>query len=115
APLAADLELMGPVTATLQTATDAPAGEADWCVALVDVAPDGTALGICDGVARVRGGGEVVVHVGSTAIAIGAGHRLRVDVAASNFPRVDVSPHAGERRLLPGSSVLLPVTSGAPS
>ena len=109
-PLAADLELMGPVRATLHTRSTQPAG--DWCVALVDVAPDGPALGICDGVVRGRGDRHELL-VGSTAIRIAAGHRLRVDVSCSNFPRIDVHPAAARHHVLAGSAVDLPVTSGA--
>jgi putative CocE/NonD family hydrolase len=119
APLAADLELLGPVRATLHAATTSSTGT-DWCVTLVDVHPDGRAIGICDGVVRVPAArarpGAVARHellVGTTAIVVPAGHRLRVDVASSSFPRIDVHPAPARQRVLAGSSIDLPVTAGA--
>jgi putative CocE/NonD family hydrolase len=110
APLPEPLELMGPVRAELHATTTAP--QTDWCVALNAVAPDGRALGICDGVLRTSAD-RPVVHLGSTAIVVPAGHRLQVQVASSNFPRVDAHPEPARQRIAHRSSVVLPVTSGA--
>jgi len=108
APLAHDVELMGPVRATLDAT-----GGGDWCVKLVDVHPDGRAMSVCDGVLRTAGdAGRHEIHVGDTAILVPAGHRLRVELAASNFPRVDVHPQPARRAVRAGS-IDLPVTAGA--
>jgi predicted acyl esterase len=110
APLRRDVELMGPVRADLHATTTA--AETDWCVALSDVGPDGRALSIADGVLRTyddRPG----VALGHTAIVIPAGHRLRVQVASSNFPRVDAHPEPARQRIAHRSSIVLPVTAGA--
>ncbi|WP_188037348.1 CocE/NonD family hydrolase, partial [Actinotalea sp. JY-7885] len=102
-PLAEDVTVIGDVVVHLVAATDA--ADTDWVVSLVDVHPDGTALGVLEGVARVREvlGGlvppgevrEVSVELGATAQTFAAGHRLRVDVASSSFPRFDVNPGTG--------------------
>lgn len=97
-PLDADLEVIGPITARLHVATDAPT--TDFTVKLMDVHPDGAAYNIADGVVRqAYVPGEVTaieVRLDPTAIAFKAGHRLRVDVSSSNFPRFDRNPNTGE-------------------
>lgn len=102
-PLTADLTVIGDVVVHLVAATDAV--DTDWVATLSDVHPDGPALGVLQGVARVREvlGGlvppgearEVPVDLGATAHTFRAGHRLRVDVASSSFPRFDVNPGTG--------------------
>ncbi|MCC2317928.1 CocE/NonD family hydrolase [Cellulomonas chengniuliangii] len=104
APLAADLTVIGDVVAHLCAATDAL--DADWAAKLVDVHPDGTALPVLDGISRAREVlgelvppgevREVAVDLGATAHTFLAGHRLRVDVSSSNFPRFDPNPGTGE-------------------
>lgn len=55
---------------------------------LSDVRPDGTAWRICEGATRVAGGGApVVVDLGPLAYRVNPGHRLRIALAASSFPR----------------------------
>lgn len=101
------LVLAGPVVADLWVATDVP--DADVAVKLVDVAPDGSASSVCDGITRLRwrDGGEraqpaepghpvaVQVRLGAVGYQVAAGHRLRVDVAGSNFPRYALNSHTG--------------------
>lgn len=98
-PLPEDLEVTGPVSAVLFVETDAPATA--WSVNLVDVAADGRAWGLCEAMvdtARsvdVRSLGEgdgrtlqrVDVRVGVTSYVFAAGHRIRLEVSSSNFPR----------------------------
>jgi putative CocE/NonD family hydrolase len=107
APLADDLEICGPVAVSLWAATDAL--DTDWTAKLVDVYPDGRALNICDGIIRARYARgtdheelvtpgvptEFRIDLGATAIVIAAGHRLRLDVSSSNFPRFDANPNHG--------------------
>jgi uncharacterized protein len=103
------------MNADASVATDAPV--ADWSVRLTSVAPDGASMLIADGLARVRAREADVravdVCLGPAAIRLPAGHRLRVAVAASNFPRVDVQRHRARQRVLAGSTITVPVTSGA--
>jgi putative CocE/NonD family hydrolase len=107
APLADDLEICGPVAVALWAATDAL--DTDWTAKLVDVYPDGHSLNICDGIIRARYARgtdheelatpgvptEFRIDLGATAIVIPAGHRLRLDVSSSNFPRFDANPNHG--------------------
>jgi putative CocE/NonD family hydrolase len=96
APLRDEVLVMGDVTADIVCETDAPS--TDVTVKLVDVHPDGRAFNILDSVQRATftPGRPKTVHVslGSIAVAFQPGHSIRVDVAASNFPRFDVNPHA---------------------
>lgn len=97
-PLAEDTEITGRVSATLFAATDGPS--TDWVVRLCDVHPDGTSLNVVDGIRRVTTEpgrvDEVTVDLWSTSIVIRAGHRIRVQVTSSNFPRWDRNLNTGE-------------------
>jgi putative CocE/NonD family hydrolase len=107
-PAPVPVELAGPVTATITITPGGP--DADVVVKLLDVAPDGTASVVVDGIARARwreGGATPVwlergrpqpieVWLGHVAHRVHAGHRLRVDIAGSSFPRWDVNPCTGE-------------------
>jgi putative CocE/NonD family hydrolase len=104
--LAEPLELAGPVVATVWLATDA--ADTDVCVRLLDVDPSGRAVNITDGYVRGRHrfGPETPplrpgvlerfpVHCWNIAYRVEAGHRLRVDVCSSSFPRYDVNAGTG--------------------
>jgi putative CocE/NonD family hydrolase len=105
-PLLEPLELAGPVVAAVWLATDA--ADTDVCVRLLDVDPSGRALNITDGYVRGRhrfGPGtpplrpgaveQFPVHCWNIAYRVEAGHRLRVDVCSSSFPRYDVNAGTG--------------------
>lgn len=106
--LARDLTVVGPVTAVLYGASSAP--DTDWVVRLSDVWPDGRSLSVCDGVlrARYRESAErpslltpdtvyrFDVDLSATAQVFAAGHRLRVAVTSSEFPRYDRNLHTAE-------------------
>ncbi|MEV4751355.1 CocE/NonD family hydrolase [Streptosporangium sp. NPDC049248] len=103
-PLSEDLEVTGEVVVELYAASSAD--DCDWAVRLVDVHPDGTGYGVVDGIlrARYRRGldrevpltpGEPELFrfaLGTTSQLFRRGHRLRVQVASSNFPRFDRNP-----------------------
>jgi uncharacterized protein len=86
----------------------------------VDVYPDGTAMSITDGILRLRyrGGldkpelarpGEtygITIDAGTTSIVLPAGHRLRLEISSSNFPRFDRNPNTG--RAVAGDTELRP-------
>jgi putative CocE/NonD family hydrolase len=105
--LRADLEVTGPLVVTLHAATSA--GDTDFTARLVDVWPDGRALGITDGIVRARyrdGTGqpdpvtpgrvyEYSIDLIGTSQVFKAGHRLRVDISSSNFPCFDRNPGNG--------------------
>ena len=98
-PLDAPLEISGFVDAVLHVSSDAK--DTDFAVKLVDVAPDGTAYIIDDTIfrARYREGydkqimmkdGEVYeidMTPMTTSIEFQKGHRIRIEVTSSNFPK----------------------------
>ncbi|MFH1569748.1 MAG: CocE/NonD family hydrolase, partial [Gemmatimonadota bacterium] len=106
-PLAEDLEVTGPVKLVLYAATDGE--DTDWTAKLVDVRPDGYAMNLCDGIlrARYREGFasprllepgrvyECEIEVGVTGNVFRQGHRLRLEVSSSNFPRFDRNLNTG--------------------
>ena len=117
-PLAQAMEVTGPVQAVLYAATDGP--DTDWTAKLVDVAPDGYARNLCDGIIRARyrdsrsaptplEANQVyayTIEVGVTGHVFGRGHCLRLEISSSNFPRFDRNPNTGgpigqETRLRP--------------
>lgn len=107
APLDAPLAIAGPVSASLFVRTSAP--DADFVAKLVDVEPSGYCAPIAEGVlrARFRRGsdredllvaGEVFaieVDLLATAHVFGVGHRVRFEVAGSDFPKYDRNPGTG--------------------
>jgi putative CocE/NonD family hydrolase len=102
-----DLELTGPISVTLYAATTA--ADTDFTAKLVDVRPDGFAHNLQDGIVRARyrtsvrepsfvTSGEVyryTIDLWATSHVVKAGHRVRVDVSSSNFPRFDRNPNTG--------------------
>jgi hypothetical protein len=116
--LAADVEVVGPVTARLWVASSAR--DTDFTAKLVDVAPDGTAWNLTDGVMRARyrkGFDRVVlivpdepfeleVDLQGTANVFRAGHRIRLEVSSSNFPRFDRNTNTGAVIARDGESVV---------
>ncbi|HEY2505284.1 MAG TPA: CocE/NonD family hydrolase, partial [Streptosporangiaceae bacterium] len=107
AALEDDLEVTGPLSVTLHAATSAT--DTDFTAKLVDVWPDGRALGLADGIVRARYAlgpqapspvtpGEVyeyTIDLIATSQVFKAGHRIRVDVSSSNFPCFDRNPGNG--------------------
>ncbi len=98
-PLLDDLDITGPIAVELYASSSAP--DTDFTAALVDVYPDGYSLLIQEGILRASfrdkdadpspiGPGEVytlVIDLWSTSYTVPAGHKLRVEVSSSNFPR----------------------------
>jgi hypothetical protein len=107
APLPEDVEVTGPLVAHVFVASTAP--DFDVTAKLVDVASDGFARNVAEGIrrARYRHGtaraiplpagevAEIVVDLVATANLFRAGHRIRVEIAASNWPRFDRNPQTG--------------------
>ena len=106
-PLASDLELTGPITVKLFAATSAV--DTDFTAKLVDVRPDGYAHNLQDGIVRARYRTsarqpsfitpgrvhEYTIDLWATSHVCKAGHRLRVEISSSNFPRFDRNPNTG--------------------
>lgn len=106
-PLADDLRIAGPLKATLSFSSDAP--DTDLVLRLVHVRPDGLATNIQEGALRLRyrdgfsaphllKAGEVVqatVDLRSIAYMVPRGHRLRLQVTSSSFPRLERNLNTG--------------------
>lgn len=98
-PLQRDLEVTGRVRVVLHVESSAPA--TDWVARLCDVHPDGRSFNICDGITRLASGAkaprEVEIDLWSTSNVFLAGHRLRVQVTSSCFPRWDRNLNTGRQ------------------
>jgi putative CocE/NonD family hydrolase len=106
-PLKENLEVTGPVRVVLYAATSAP--DTDFTAKLVDVFPNGDARNLTDGILRMRyrnslekpelaKPGEIyklTIDAGVTSNVFLAGHRVRVEISSSNFPRFDRNPNTG--------------------
>ncbi|MFI9553619.1 CocE/NonD family hydrolase [Nonomuraea endophytica] len=108
APLVGDMEVTGRAELVVRMSTTAPT--ADVTGKLVDVHPDGRAELLTDAVTRAVGG-EVVVDLGWISTVFRAGHRIRVDVAGSNFPKYARNPDKGMTTIHSPSYVMLPIRS----
>ncbi len=113
-PLEADLEVTGSVEVNLFASTSA--ADTDFTAKLVDVHPpsaafpNGVDLNIADSIVRGRfresAERAVPVKPGAvhsytirpypTSLVFRKGHRIRIDISSSNFPRFDVNPNTGE-------------------
>jgi putative CocE/NonD family hydrolase len=115
-PLASEVEVTGPVRAVLYVSTSA--NDTDLTAKLVDVQPDGKPLLVTDGIQRLRyrisldqpvfvkrnTPYQVSVDCGVTSYVFAPGHRIRVEISSSNFPRFDRSlnsprPNSEETKL----------------
>lgn len=87
--LEADLDVVGPVRATVRVRTSIP--YADVFVRLCDVDEKGVSRNVVDGIRRLDprtfSDGVVDVELFPTAYRFRAGHRLRVQVSGGAFPR----------------------------
>jgi putative CocE/NonD family hydrolase len=105
-PLDRDTEVTGPIRVQLWACSSAP--DTDFVARLVDVYPDGRAINLTDGIVRARyrnGLSEAPIEPGqpyrfdidlwATSNLFKAGHRIRLQVTSSNFPRWDRNPNTG--------------------
>ena len=111
--LTSPLEVTGPVKVVLDAASSAT--DTDWTAKLVDVHPDGRSFNLCDGILRARyrdqssaGGSDgslTLIEPGKvyryeidlwvTSNVFLPGHKIRVEISSSNFPRFDRNPNTG--------------------
>ncbi|MGP4101008.1 CocE/NonD family hydrolase [Nonomuraea sp. KM90] len=92
--LDSDVEVTGPVSVTLRAETSGAA--TDWTAKLVNVHPDGRAMSVIDGIVRTSTpSGTYTVDLVATSQVFKAGHRIRVEISSSNFPRFDRNPGTG--------------------
>ena len=105
-PLENDLEVTGPVTLTLYVSS---APDTDFTGKLVDVFPDGRAMiltkGSCERATAPRSSTphrssprslhRLTIDLWSTANVFKTGHKIRLEVSDSNFPRFDRNSNTG--------------------
>ena len=101
------VEVTGRIRAKLYVASDCP--DTDFTVKLSDVYPDGRSMLLTDGILRARfrksfeqesflepgSVYELTVDLWCTSIVFNPGHKIRVAVSSSNFPRFDPNPNTG--------------------
>ncbi len=102
------VEVSGPIETTLYVSSDAK--DTDFTVKLIDVGPDGAAYNLDETIQRVRYRDgydkpivmmekgkvyKVVLSPMTTSNYFAAGHRLRIEVSSSNFPRFDRNLNTG--------------------
>jgi uncharacterized protein len=100
-PLSQDLELTGPISVVLQVTTNAPS--TDFTAKLVDVFPNGKAYNVSDGILRrdyssqtsAARPEEIVIDLWPTSMLFRSGHRLRLEISSSDYPRFDRNPNTG--------------------
>jgi len=107
-PLSKPIEVTGRVKANIFV--ESSAADTDLSVRLCDVHPDGKSYMMAEGMLRLRHRNsfeknepltrgkveQVTVDCWSTSIIFNKGHRIRVTVTSSNFPRFDVNPGTGK-------------------
>lgn len=101
------LEVVGVPEVVLWASSSAV--DTDWVMRLIDVAPDGRAIGLSHGAIRARyrhgyGHGELLapgeaeeylIRLTPIAVVFLPGHRIRLDVCSSDFPNVDRNHNTG--------------------
>ncbi len=126
-PLDADVEVVGPVSVRIYASSTAV--DTDFTAKLIDVYPpskdfpSGFEMNLTDGIIRARYRNspakqelmkpaivyEFTIEPFPTANHFKKGHRIRLDISSSNFPRFDVNPNTGEplgmnRRMQPADN-----------
>ncbi len=107
-PLKEGIEVSGPIDATLYVSSDAK--DTDFTIKLIDVYPDGTAYNLDETIQRARyregydkppvwmEAGKVYklsIQPMTTSNFFAAGHRVRIEISSSNFPRFDRNLNTG--------------------
>ncbi|HEY7441470.1 MAG TPA: CocE/NonD family hydrolase [Vicinamibacterales bacterium] len=103
------VEVTGPMVMKLYASTTAR--DTDWTAKLVDVGPDGFARNVQDGIVRARSREapakpqsliepgrvyEYSIDMWATSNTFMPGHRIRLEISSSNFPRFDRNLNTGE-------------------
>jgi len=107
-PLKEGVEVSGPIEVTLYVSSDAK--DTDFTVKLIDVYPDGRAFNLDETIQRMRYRDgynkpnvwmqsgmvyKVTLQPMTTSNFFAAGHRIRIEVSSSNFPRFDRNLNTG--------------------
>jgi putative CocE/NonD family hydrolase len=105
--LAEAVEVTGPVELVLYAASSAP--DTDFTAKLTDVYPDGRSIQVTSGIVRARFRDSLTepsliepgsvhqyrIRLGPTSNVFQAGHRIRVQISSSDFPRLDRNLNTG--------------------
>ncbi len=105
--LEAGMEVTGPIMVRIYASSSAK--DTDFTAKLVDVYPDGRAFNLQDGILRARyregfdktvwmaadGVYAIDVSLDATSNYFAAGHRIRLEISSSNFPRFDRNLNTG--------------------
>ena len=109
-PFKEGTELSGPITPTLYVSSDVK--DTDFTVKVIDVYPDGRAFNLDESIQRMRYRDgydkpltwmepgkvyKVTLQPLNTSNYFAPGHRLRIEVSSSNFPRFDRNLNTGGR------------------
>lgn len=109
-----DTEITGRIYSKVFVSSTAPS--TDVAITLTDVYPDGSSVIIAEGIQTVEINenqvAEVEVDLWSTSQVFAKGHRIRVNIAASNYPHFEKNPLSSDNTLYVGSKypshILLP-------
>jgi putative CocE/NonD family hydrolase len=113
-PLTEDVAVVGPITIMLHVSSNCI--DTDFTAKLIDVHPgnpdypQGYAMNLSDGILRCRYRNsweqaqwmtpgavyEIEIEPYATSNIFKSGHRIRLDISSSNFPRYDVNTNTGE-------------------
>ena len=101
-PLSESVNVTGPVRVILYVSTSAPS--TDFMAKLVDVHINGSAYNLCDGVLRRgyepkyadKSPVEIEIDLWPTSNVFLKGHKIRLEISSSNFPRYDRNTNTGE-------------------
>lgn len=118
--LTQNVRLKGPTKAILYLSSDR--FDTDVAIRLTDVYPDGRSMLVLDGIRRLRFRKgytsadtsrivpgqtyRVQVDLTSTAITFLAGHKIRVDITSSNYPRFDSNLNNGNKMYVAGDTLV---------
>jgi putative CocE/NonD family hydrolase len=118
-PLKEGIEVSGPIEVTLYVSSDAK--DTDFTVKLIDVYPDGRAYNLDETIQRMRYRNgydkplvwmengkvyKVTLQPMTTSNYFEAGHRIRLEVSSSNFPRFDRNLNTGGKNYDESQSVV---------
>ena len=99
--LSEKMEVTGMIKAVFYVSTDAPS--TDFTAKLVDVHPDGSAYNLSDGILRQtykasdgNAPTKIEIELWPSSNVFFKGHKIRLEVSSSNFPRYDRNPNTGE-------------------
>lgn len=118
--LGANVVMKGKSIITLKVSSDRK--DTDFAIRLTDVYPDGRSMLVMDGIRRLRFRDgyaatdtscgtpgqiyNIVIEMPTSCITFLAGHKIRVDITSSNYPRFDCNLNNGAQMLVAGDSLI---------